>query len=189
MWTPSFLHFRYIWIHKLINHKSIPEKTMTCELISEPQAASSLRDHLQVPVEDLAALHSCHWRRGASRLPMAFHRFSVALFHIIHMYLSSKHRDWDCFWMELFFCWALFTPSQIFGALGHVFKLASCCWEISIVLAMCFWEDRVTDGTDGARNYNSCGRFHQTTISVKTANFQFKKAKDLPGWKQSRDGK
>jgi len=32
-----------------------------------------------------------------------------------------------------------------------------------------------------ARNYNSCGRFHQTTISLKTANFQFKKAKDLPG--------
>ena len=93
---------------------------MTCEVISEPQAAASLRDH---------GFCRCQWRTwqrpstavlgGAKRLLMAFHMFSVSLFHIP----TAPNTETETFFGWSCLTWALFTPSQkVFGALGHVFK-------------------------------------------------------------------
>ena len=126
MWTPSFLHFRYIWIHKLINHKSIPKKIWLVRL----SASHKLQHHYgtmdfagasggpgrgppQLSLE--ARLSDCSWLFTCFR----FH-FSTSL-----QLQTPRLRlyGWSCL------TWALFTPSQkVFGA-----------WP-------CAWEDRVTDG-------------------------------------------
>ena len=77
---------------------------MTCEVISEPQAAASLRDH-----------GFCTWQRpstavlgGAKRLLMAFHMFSVSLFHIP----TAPNTETETFFGWSCLTWALFTPER-----------------------------------------------------------------------------
>ena len=143
---------------------------MTCEVISEPQAAASLRDH---------GFCRCQWRTwqrpstavlggAAKRLLMAFHMFSVSLFHVP----TAPNTETETVWMELFNLGSVYTFSE------GIWSMAMCMGRSSDRWAMEMFNEF---DQERARNYNSCGGFHQTTISVKTANFQFEKAKDLLG--------